>query len=111
MDGDAGYVTVGVRHGGRKEVLTAGRGENGMWSVTQTGTWADGAYTPTARVADEAAHEKKPAAPTVTLDTQISLDRLTLVHDTLVPHPTIALLPPPPSPCPVPPALHTLPLT
>ncbi|WP_262353880.1 hypothetical protein, partial [Salmonella enterica] len=39
---DARYVTVEVQHGGTKEVLTATKGATGIWSVTPTGTWADG---------------------------------------------------------------------
>ncbi|EAM8601248.1 hypothetical protein CRV33_23320, partial [Salmonella enterica] len=58
IDADARYVTVEVQHGGTKEVLTATKGATGIWSVTPTGTWADGDYTLTVRVEDDAGNVK-----------------------------------------------------
>ncbi|HFL5523078.1 TPA: Ig-like domain-containing protein, partial [Salmonella bongori] len=58
IDVDARYVTVEVQHGSTKEVLTATKGTNGVWSVIPTGTWADGSYTLTVRVEDNAENVK-----------------------------------------------------
>ncbi|WP_140011355.1 Ig-like domain-containing protein, partial [Salmonella enterica] len=81
IDADARYVTVEVQHGGTKEVLTATKDATGNWSVTPTGTWADGDYTLTVRVEDEAGNEKHSASLTVTVDTQITIDVIELVND------------------------------
>ncbi|EBX9259906.1 hypothetical protein EZ775_24315, partial [Salmonella enterica subsp. enterica serovar Kisangani] len=80
IDADARYVTVEVQHGGTKEVLTATKDATGNWSVTPTGTWADGDYTLTVRVEDEAGNEKHSASLTVTVDTQITIDAIELVN-------------------------------
>ncbi len=81
IDADARYVTVEVQHGGTKEVLTATKGATGIWSVTPTGTWADGDYTLTVRVEDDAGNVKYSAPLTVTVDTQITIDDIELVND------------------------------
>ncbi|HAK7404162.1 TPA: Ig-like domain repeat protein [Salmonella enterica] len=81
IDADARYVTVEVQHGGTKEVLTATKDATGNWSVTPTGTWADGDYTLTVRVEDEAGNEKHSASLTITVDTQITIDDIELVND------------------------------
>ncbi|EAX9486421.1 Ig-like domain repeat protein [Salmonella enterica subsp. enterica serovar Isangi] len=81
IDADARYVTVEVQHGGTKEVLTATKDATGNWSVTPTGTWADGDYTLTVRVEDEAGNVKHSASLTVTVDTQITIDDIELVND------------------------------
>ncbi|EGJ2442490.1 Ig-like domain repeat protein [Salmonella enterica] len=81
IDSDARYVTVEVQHGGTKEVLTATKDATGNWSVTPTGTWADGDYTLTVRVEDDAGNVKHSASLTVTVDTQITIDDIELVND------------------------------
>ncbi|EHO5627646.1 non-fimbrial adhesin SiiE [Salmonella enterica] len=81
IDADARYVTVEVQHGGTKEVLTATKGATGIWSVTPTGTWADGDYTLTVRVEDDAGNVKYSAPLTITVDTQITIDDIELVND------------------------------
>ncbi|EDN6656691.1 non-fimbrial adhesin SiiE [Salmonella enterica] len=85
IDADARYVTVEVQHGGTKEVLTATKDATGNWSVTPTGTWADGDYTLTVRVEDDAGNEKHSASLTVTVDTQITIDVIELVNDNGIP--------------------------
>ncbi|HAB1660553.1 TPA_asm: Ig-like domain repeat protein [Salmonella bongori] len=81
IDADARYVTVEVQHGSTKEVLTATKGTNGVWSVIPIGTWADGSYTLTVRVEDNAENVKYSAPLTVTVDTHISIDNIELVND------------------------------
>ncbi|EBZ7873271.1 Ig domain protein, partial [Salmonella enterica subsp. enterica serovar Newport] len=81
IDADARYVTVEVQHGGTKEVLTATKDATGNWSVTPTGTWADGDYTLTVRVEDDAGNVKYSASLMVTVDTQITIDVIELVND------------------------------
>ncbi|EEO0293379.1 Ig-like domain repeat protein [Salmonella enterica] len=81
IDTDARYVTVEVQYGSTKEVLTATKDTNGIWSVIPTGTWADGSYTLTVKVEDEAGNVKHSVPLTVTVDTQITIDGVELVND------------------------------
>ncbi|EDY4904367.1 Ig-like domain repeat protein, partial [Salmonella enterica] len=81
IDADARYVTVEVQHGSTKEVLTATKGTNGVWSVIPTGIWADGSYTLTVRVEDDAENVKYSAPLTVTVDTHVAINNVELVND------------------------------
>ncbi|ECG8592457.1 Ig-like domain repeat protein, partial [Salmonella enterica subsp. salamae] len=76
IDADARYVTVEVQHGSIKEVLTASKSASGVWSVIPTGTWADGSYTLTVRVEDQAENVKYSAPLAVTVDTHIAIDNV-----------------------------------
>ncbi|EEG5183861.1 hypothetical protein GY446_004482, partial [Salmonella enterica subsp. houtenae] len=81
IDADARFVTVEVQYGSTKEVLTATKDTNGIWSVIPTSTWADGSYTLTVKVEDEAGNVKHSVPLTVTVDTQITIDGVELVND------------------------------
>ncbi len=77
---------IGIFHGrthnrGQPVFLTATKDATGNWSVTPTGTWADGDYTLTVRVEDDAGNVKHSASLTVTVDTQITIDDIELVND------------------------------
>ncbi|ECE6401425.1 hypothetical protein FNJ07_23870, partial [Salmonella enterica subsp. salamae] len=85
IDADARFVTVEVQHGGTKETLTATKGATGIWSVIPTGTWADGSYTLTVKVEDDAGNVKYSAPLTVTVDTHITIDNIELVNDNGIP--------------------------
>ncbi|HBJ6241624.1 TPA: Ig-like domain repeat protein, partial [Salmonella enterica subsp. arizonae serovar 21:z4,z23:-] len=81
IDNDARYVTVEVQHGSTREVLKATQGANGRWSFTPAGDWADGQYTLTVKVEDEAGNIRQSAPLTVTVDTQTAIDGIELVND------------------------------
>ncbi|EHA1971558.1 Ig-like domain repeat protein [Salmonella enterica subsp. diarizonae] len=81
IDNDARHVTVEVQHGSTREVLKATQGANGRWSFTPAGDWADGQYTLTVKVEDEAGNIRQSAPLTVTVDTQTAIDGIELVND------------------------------
>ncbi|ELD1909296.1 Ig-like domain repeat protein, partial [Salmonella enterica] len=85
IDADARFVTVEVQHGGISEVLTATKGANGIWSVIPTSTWADGSYTLTVKVEDEAGNINHSAPLTVIIDTQIAINNIELLNDNGIP--------------------------
>ncbi|ECE6903404.1 Ig-like domain repeat protein, partial [Salmonella enterica] len=59
----------------------ATQGANGRWSFTPAGDWADGQYTLTVKVEDEAGNIRQSAPLTVTVDTQTAIDGIELVND------------------------------
>ncbi|OLW20619.1 hypothetical protein P289_19380, partial [Salmonella enterica subsp. arizonae serovar 18:z4,z23:- str. CVM N9135] len=81
IDNDARYVTVEVQHGSVREVLKATQSASGRWSFTPAGDWADGQYTLTVKVEDEAGNIRQSAPLTVTVDTQTAIDGIELVND------------------------------
>ncbi|EBV9391420.1 Ig-like domain repeat protein, partial [Salmonella enterica subsp. arizonae serovar 18:z4,z23:-] len=81
IDNDARYVTVEVQHGSVREVLKATQSASGRWSFTPVGDWADGQYTLTVKVEDEAGNIRQSAPLTVTVDTQTAIDGIELVND------------------------------
>ncbi|EIF0160097.1 Ig-like domain repeat protein [Salmonella enterica] len=85
IDADARYVTVEVQYGSTKEVLTATKDTNGIWSVIPTSTWADGSYTLTVKVEDEAGNINHSAPLTVIIDTQIAINNIELLNDNGIP--------------------------
>ncbi|EKL5252555.1 Ig-like domain repeat protein, partial [Salmonella enterica] len=81
IDNDARYVTVEVQHGSVREVLKATQSASGRWSFTPVGDWADGQYTLTVKVEDEAGNIRQSVPLTVTVDTQTAIDGIELVND------------------------------
>ncbi|EDE9523418.1 hypothetical protein GBE30_22510, partial [Salmonella enterica] len=81
IDNDARYVTVEVQHGSTREVLKATQSASGRWSFTPVGDWADGQYTLTVKVEDEAGNIRQSVPLTVTVDTQTAIDGIELVND------------------------------
>ncbi|HAF7277471.1 TPA: Ig-like domain repeat protein, partial [Salmonella enterica subsp. diarizonae serovar 11:k:z53] len=81
IDSDARFVTVEIQHGSIKEVLTATRGTDGRWHFTPDNVWGDGRYTLTVKVEDEAGNIRYSAPLAVTVDTDITINKIELVND------------------------------
>ncbi|EJU7708448.1 Ig-like domain repeat protein, partial [Salmonella enterica] len=81
IDSDARFVTVEIQHGSIKEVLTATRGTDGRWHFTPDNVWGDGRYTLTVKVEDEAGNIRYSAPLSVTVDTDITINKIELVND------------------------------
>ncbi|ECL8291566.1 Ig-like domain repeat protein, partial [Salmonella enterica] len=84
IDSDARFVTVEIQHGSIKEVLTATRGTDGRWYFTPDKAWVDGRYTLTVEVEDEAGNIRYSAPLPITVDTDITINKIELVNDSSV---------------------------
>ncbi|EJN9856981.1 non-fimbrial adhesin SiiE [Salmonella enterica subsp. enterica serovar Agona] len=84
IDSDVINVTVSVTHNGTTTSFTATQGAGG-WSFTPPAPWGDGDYTLTVTVEDRAGNTRPSTPLTVTVDTQIAIDRIELVNDSGVP--------------------------
>ncbi|EBC0775510.1 Ig-like domain repeat protein [Salmonella enterica] len=84
IDSDVINVTVSVTHNGTTTSFTATQGAGG-WSFTPPAPWGDGDYTLTVTVEDRAGNTRPSTPLTVTVDTQITIDRIELVNDSGVP--------------------------
>ncbi|ELS4064203.1 Ig-like domain repeat protein, partial [Salmonella enterica] len=84
IDSDARFVTVEIQHGSIKEVLTATRGTDGRWHFTPDKAWVDGRYTLTVEVEDEAGNIRYSAPLPITVDTDITINKIELVNDSSV---------------------------
>ncbi|WP_079980438.1 Ig-like domain-containing protein [Salmonella enterica] len=84
IDSDVTQVVVQVmRDGGSEEVELTQIG--GQWRFVPGSAWADGDYTLTVTVKDEAGNIRHSAPLKVTVDTQIAIDHIELVNDSGIP--------------------------
>ncbi|EBG2397030.1 Ig domain protein, partial [Salmonella enterica subsp. enterica] len=84
IDADATSVVVTVTHNGKsQETKLTQTGDR--WLFTPGAAWADGDYTLTVRVEDEAGNVKHSVPLTVSIDTQTSIDRIEIINDTGIP--------------------------
>ncbi|ECG8591802.1 Ig-like domain repeat protein, partial [Salmonella enterica subsp. salamae] len=79
IDADAHRVIVQVMHKGVSEEIALSL-SNGRWMFTPEKAWADGSYTLTVRVEDQAGNVKYSAPLAVTVDTHIAIDNVELVN-------------------------------
>ncbi|AIP97952.1 hypothetical protein N898_15995 [Salmonella enterica subsp. arizonae serovar 62:z36:- str. RKS2983] len=80
IDADASRVVVQVTHNGKSEEVELTQ-TSGNWVFTPTSAWADGNYTLTVKVTDEAGNTRQSAPLSVKVDTQVTIDGIVLVND------------------------------
>ncbi|EGA6601670.1 Ig-like domain repeat protein, partial [Salmonella enterica] len=80
IDADASQVVVQVVHNGKSEEVELTQ-TSGKWVFTPTSAWADGNYTLTVKVTDEAGNTRQSVPLSVKVDTQITIDGILLVND------------------------------
>ncbi|CRC22153.1 Ig domain-containing protein [Salmonella enterica subsp. enterica serovar Typhi] len=84
IDADAHSVILRITQGGNSQEVTLTQ-VGGQWRFTPDADWADGSYTLTVEVTDNAGNVRQSTPLVVTVDTQTSITDITLVNDHGVP--------------------------
>ncbi|EGG8254862.1 Ig-like domain repeat protein [Salmonella enterica subsp. enterica serovar Tennessee] len=84
IDADAHSVILRITQGGNSQEVTLTQ-VGGQWRFTPDADWADGSYTLTVEVQDNAGNVRQSTPLIVTVDTQTSITDITLVNDHGVP--------------------------
>lgn len=84
IDADAHSVILRITQGGNSQEVTLTQ-VGGQWRFTPDADWADGSYTLTVEVTDNAGNVRQSTPLVVTMDTQTSITDITLVNDHGVP--------------------------
>ncbi|EBW9452181.1 Ig-like domain repeat protein [Salmonella enterica subsp. enterica serovar Stanley] len=84
IDSDAQSVILRITQGGNSQEVTLTQ-VGGQWRFTPDADWADGSYTLTVEVTDNAGNVRQSTPLIVTVDTQTSITDITLVNDHGVP--------------------------
>ncbi|EBY0729821.1 Ig-like domain repeat protein [Salmonella enterica subsp. enterica serovar Livingstone] len=84
IDADAHSVILRITQGGNSQEVTLTQA-GGQWRFTPDADWADGSYTLTVEVQDNAGNVRQSTPLIVTVDTQTSITDITLVNDHGVP--------------------------
>ncbi|EBX9478371.1 hypothetical protein DUA64_08360, partial [Salmonella enterica subsp. enterica serovar Abony] len=84
IDADAHSVILRITQGGNSQEVTLTQ-VGGQWRFTPDADWADGSYTLTVEVTDNAGNVRQSTPLIVTVDTQTSITDITLVNDHGVP--------------------------
>ncbi|ENY9374346.1 Ig-like domain-containing protein [Salmonella enterica] len=84
IDSDAHSVILRITQGGNSQEVKLTQ-VGGQWRFTPDADWADGSYTLTVEVQDNAGNVRQSTPLIVTVDTQTSITDITLVNDHGVP--------------------------
>ncbi|EFY4161951.1 Ig domain protein [Salmonella enterica] len=84
IDSDAQSVILRITQGGNSQEVTLTQ-VGGQWRFTPDADWADGSYTLTVEVTDNAGNVRQSTPLIVKVDTQTSITDITLVNDHGVP--------------------------